>query len=279
MFQEQQLDLFSYDIVRVSQAYEILGRFDFQGAQRIFEEVLAQNSNNSLAFEGITLIHHWQDRLDGLKQLDSQKSLSLWKKVKEYPFGPGNGAQQLRKGIIEKLIEFFKDNPLDYFPPDLCLGFLYLQTGDYKKAEVALRTLLHHYSHHVKLITFLGNALWLQGRQFEARTAYTKALLLDPSAVSLEYLKDEAFIQIIDREGLGMAPHYGWIEGLLPLINIEKELSVRTTHQKIYSFLFHTEKARQKGDHEMMIKYRKKLKEEAKEFFDIYMEHLRGLLL
>ena len=168
------------------------------------------------------------------------------------------------------------------------MGNLLLHVGRYQSAEQALRDLLSTVPSSGRLLGYLGDALWLQGRGREARACYARALLLDSSSLSLREIRDQEFVELVEEEGVEQAPVQGWLQGMIPLVNIEEDLLRMEEEQgtpeqfrslRAYAALLRAENARLGGRHEEMVSCRQRLKVAAPDIFHAYMEHLRGLLL
>lgn len=277
-----QLDLFSWDTIKIGEGFEALSRLDFEGAKKAFEDVLLQVPCHPSAKTGIEVIAYWEGVLHRLESLGGEDALVyLWENIKGYPFERGY-SESLKKALIERLLMLMDDKPHIYIPPDICSGYLYIKLGRYKEAENALHTLLKDHPFNGRLMGYLGDTLWMQGRMDEARSIYAKALLLAPFEVSLEDLRDKELLEIVEDEGPEMAPIYGWLRGVLPLVDVETKLFgglKKGKVLKVYTHLRIAEDARKNGNHKGMVAHRKMLKEEAPEVFNAYMEHLKGLLL
>lgn len=277
-----QLDLFSWDIIKIGEGFRSLSGFDFEGARVFFKEVLSRVPDHSSATRAMEMVAHWEGILQRLESLEGEDALTFfWKNIKEYPFGKEHGPELFRKALIERLLLLMDENPFIYIPPDLCSGYLYIKLGDYREAERVLKILLNEYPSNGRLLGYLGDALWMQGRGEEAMGIYTKALLSAPYEVSLEDLRDKELLELIEDEGVDMAPVYGWLRGILPLVEVETKPSQEVKQHKalrIYGLLNIAEKARQKGYHEKMVSHRRMLKEEDSKVFNAYMERMEGLL-
>ena len=278
-----QLDLFSWDRVKIGEGFEALSRLDFEGAIAIFEDMLLSIPEHPSATRGVELATDWERILRQFGDLKENNAIaSFWDHIKRYPFGRGKGTQLFKTSLTKMLIRHINGDTSFYAPPDLCAGYLFLKTGSYKEAENALKKLINNHPFDGRLLGYLGDALWMQGRKTEARSIYTKAILISPSKVSLEDLKDIELIEFIEDEGIDMTPVYGWLKGILPLVELETEKHQEIKHSdtlKVYSLLACAENARRQGNHQKMISYRKKLKKKSPHVFNEYMEYLNGLLL
>ena len=108
------------------------------------------------------------------------------------------------------------------------------------------------------------------------------ALLTAPSEVSAEEIKNAALFDVIRQYGPEAAPIYGWIKGVLPLLDMKKRSFIYQEDNEYldaYSLLSRAEMARWKGSHLESSIYRNKLKECAPLIYDVYMDYLEGRLL
>ena len=114
-----------------------------------------------------------------------------------------------------------------------------------------------------KILVYLGNCLWLRGRTAEARAIYAKALLTSPWDMKLEGFTDKELVEAIVEEDIYMAPLYGWLRRILPLIDIDIEEPHDKNHEwllMIYNTIKLAEKARLQNDHKEMVEMRRLLK-------------------
>jgi tetratricopeptide (TPR) repeat protein len=279
-----QLELFSWDVNEISKAYKALSSLDFEIAKSAFSKVLKQIPDNSSAIHGMQLVADWQEIFQVEETLEREAWIVfLWKKIRTYDFGVDPKSLHLRQKLIEQLIVAIDNNPLHYIPPDLCLGYLLIETERYIEAEGALRTLLIDHPNNARLLGYLGDSLWMQGRKDEARVVYAKALLTAPNEVSIDDIRDKRLAEMVQESGCYMALIRGWMEGILPLVDIEGKFDKWSADNQAlrkreglsaYILLNEAEKARRNADHEKMVSYRKELKVEAPEVFRLYMEHL-----
>jgi hypothetical protein len=129
----------------------------------------------------------------------------------------------------------------------------------------------------VKLLCRLGNSIFLQRRQTEARHWYAQALLTSPLDVDPGVLEDAELKNIINEYGVCLAPVYGWLKGLLPLIDPAVIPAADEEQAKallIYRAVLDAESARRKRDHRDIVEKRRGLKQLAPEVFEAYIAHI-----
>jgi tetratricopeptide (TPR) repeat protein len=269
---EEQLDLFGQDRIRLGEGYAALARLDLDRAATIFNGFALENPAFGDAKQGFAMASAWSDILWDLETRGQQDAaVFLWEKIRTYDFGQwGNG---LRKALIRKLTGLIGDAGF-YVPPDLCLGFLFFELADYERSEDAYRSLLKISPNEARLLCRLGNSIYLQRRRTEARHHYVQALLASPRDVDPSMIEDAELRDIIKEYGVCPAPAYGWLRGLLPLIDLADIQATDEEHAKalaIYRAVLDAESARRKRDHRDMVEKRRNLKEVAPELFQEYI--------
>jgi tetratricopeptide (TPR) repeat protein len=273
MLDRVQLDLFNWDRIKVGEGFNALAMLDLQAAAAIFEDTLQKWHGYPDAVAGHRMAFDWLDFLKKTETLKKEDAvIFFWEKIKSYSFG--QGGQMLRKGLIQRIITLLEGDYCFYISPDLCLGCLYMEIAEYSKAEEALKMLAEQHSRDGKILVHLGNCLWLRGRTAEARAIYAKALLTSPWDMKLEGFTDKELVEAILEEDIYMAPLYGWLRRILPLIDIDIEEPHDKNHEwllMIYNTIKLAEKARLQNDHKKMVELRRLLKESEPAVFLEYM--------
>lgn len=274
---DSQLDLFGLDRIRLGEGYAALARLDLDRAASIFNGLTIENPDFTDAKEGFAMGAAWGDILWELENRSPQDALVfLWEKIQSYDFGQwGSG---LRKALIKRLIGMIGDDNQFSVLPNLCLGFLHAELGEYERAENAYRHLLERHPDDMKILCRLANSLFCLKKRSEARHCYTHALLSAPAQVEACDLEDMEVGRIVKECGSVMAPVYGWLRDILPLIDTGDIRPNGPEHQKaviIYRIITAAEEARRKGDHRIMVEQRRILKETSPEVFEEYLEMLR----
>jgi tetratricopeptide (TPR) repeat protein len=275
LVEEGQLDLFGIDRIKLGEGYAALKQLDLDRAASIFNELILENHDFSDANQGYAMAVEWSDTLwDVETRIHQESATVLWHKIQTYPFGQWGG--ELRTALIRKTIALIDGDATFYIPPDLCLGYLFLELADYERAEGAYRQLLEKQPNDTKLICRLVNSIFLQKRQSEARHYYAKALLAFPLEAHPNSLEDTEVKDIIKECGVLLAPVYGWLRGVLPLVDIDDIRAMDEEHAKaliIYRSVYLAESARKKRDHQDMVVKRRDLKQLAPEVFEEYITH------
>jgi len=276
-----QLDLFSWDKVKIVEGYKALSVMNFEGAETIFKEVILHAPDHSLAREGMEMADYWSKIFQRVESLQGEKELLfLWEKIKGYSFTKENGPQQFRKSLIENLLRQMNRSSSFYIHPDLCSGYLYIVLKDYTKAEKALKALVADHPFNGRILGYLADSIWMQDKISEAQEIYLKALLIAPHEVSLKEIKNDELLEIIEDSGIYMTPVYGWLRNILPLRDIKVKKTYNKEHErclKIYQVIRKAENVRKDGNNEKVIEQRKLLKQIAPEVFEKYFERIKQM--
>lgn len=273
MDEEVQLNLFSWDRVKVGEGFSALAGLNFAKAQVTFQNLLSTWPGHPDASLGLGMAATWADFLRGVETLQKRDAIvSLWERIQLYSFGQCGHA--LRRALIQRVIALMEEDADLYVPPDLCLGRLLLEIEDYGKAEAAFGHLLGIHPCDGRILVWLGNCLFRQGKTSEARVVYAKVFLSTPSEVKLEEIEDKELVEAIAGEEVYSAAIWGWLRGVLPLVDVEEGPPHDRKHEealRIYQTVRRAEKARARGAHEEMVERRRLLKELAPAVFLQYM--------
>lgn len=268
-----QLDLFQWDRIMVGKGYNSLGTFAFHEARLCFTKVIKAVPEHHDAGCGLRDLEFWEEVFREIAEMDPESSaLFLWDRINAFPFAKSEAAQGLKSNLLRRLLSLLADHPLFYHPPDLCRGYLFLRIGDFAAAEKHLLQLLAEHPHNGRLHGYLADALWMQGRLEPAWAAYVTALLLAPEEVAVEAIRNTSLVALIEEHGPALAPVFGFLKGLFPLIAPPATLT--TSEALAYGYLYRAEEARRHGNHQAMVAARKELRALAPE---ILSEYLNGL--
>lgn len=273
MDEELQLNLFSWDRVKVGEGFKALARLDFAKAQATFQTLLSKWPGHPDASVGLGMIATWADFLREAETLQRRDAIvALWERIRVYPFG--QCGQALRRALIQRVVALMEEDAALYVPPDLCLGCLLVELENYGKAEAAFRHLLDIHPREGRILVWLGNCLFKQRKTSEARVVYAKAVLSASSEVKLEEIEDKELVEVIADEDVYSAAIWGWLRGMLPLVDVEEGPPHDRKHAealRVYQAVRRAERARAKGAHEEMVAQRRLLKELAPAVFLQYM--------
>ncbi|OGQ95091.1 MAG: hypothetical protein A2521_00040 [Deltaproteobacteria bacterium RIFOXYD12_FULL_57_12] len=270
-----QLSLFQWDILAVGSGFDSLARLDFDAARQHFSGVLAVLPDHPEAGQGMRDLQVWKGAFRDMEGLDPESTLCfLWEKIAGFPFGNSENSQVLRLALIRRLLALLDDRPTFYAPPDLCRGYLCLLLGDYAAAEASLRLLIEQLPENGRLRGYLADAIWMQGRRGIANASYAMTLLLAPHEVAVDTVCNRRLAEVIQEHGPALAPIYGFLEGVLPLV--EQAKPAATLEARSYELLRQAERARFLGSHDEMVEARASLKKLVPEVFEDYMKWLVG---
>ena len=270
-----QLTLFQWDLIAVGKGCASLARLDFNDARSRFAGVLNDMPGHAEALRGMGALRFWEDVFRDMEGMAPESSLSfLWEKIAGFSFGNSESYQALRLNLIRRLLALMEGRPAFYAPPDLCSGYLHLLLAEYTAAEACLREVLQTLPENGRVQGYLADALYMQGRTEIAAAVYAKALLLAPHEVAVESMHNRTLVAVIEEYGPALAPIYGFLEGVLPLV--EQAKPAATLEARSYELLRQAERARFLGSHDEMVEARASLKKLVPEVFEDYMKWLVG---
>lgn len=269
-----QLNLFQWDLVEVGNGYRRLACLELDQARDHFLRVLTALPHHQAAGEGVRAAGYWQETFATLSALEGERGVAyLWQRLRAFTFGCSANDNALRTNLLRQLQAVMEGADLDYLPPDLCRGSLFLQLGDYEGAEQRLRRLIESFPEDGLLYGYLADALWMQKRRELANSLYALALLLAPELMADHAVCNQRLAALINDHGAAMAPIYGYLGGVVPLV--EQEIAPATEAVGIYVLLRQMERARYRGDHAAMITARKQLGELAPAVFNAYLQFVQ----
>lgn len=264
-----QLNLFQWDLLEAGNGYNCLARLDFAQAREHFARVLDALPDHQAAGAGLLSVDYWEPVVRNLAEMQGEDAaIFFWKRLGAFSFGNSTADSELRTNLLKRLHALMERAGVDYISPDLCSGYLLLQLGDYVNAESQLRSLIESDPEKGLLYGYLADALWLQGRREIANGVYATALLLDPQRMATYPLCNHRLAAIIAEYGAVMAPVYGYLHKVLPLV--EQEIVNETEATRIYATLRRAERARHLHDLAAMSAARKDLQALAPEVLAKY---------
>lgn len=271
-----QLHLFQWDLIEAGNGHTCLARLDFDQAEAHFSRVLGAVPRHQAAESGLRAVQYWRQVFGAIEAAERVEALTcLWERIEAFAFPATEASRMLRANLIRHLLSLIKGAATLYVPPDLCSGYLHLQLGEYLTAETHLRALIESCPGNGRLYGYLADALWLQGRREIAGGVYATALLVDPQQVNVGALRNPQLAQVIKQHGAAQAPVYGFLRGVLPLV--DQEIATDTAATKIYALLRQGERALHGNDGPAMVNVRRELQQLAPEVLDDYL-HLHAEL-
>ncbi len=266
-----QLNLFDWHIIVTASGLAALSRLDFEGARSRFMEVLKSLPEYREAECGLRNVEFWEHVFVTMGGLGFEEALSfLWTNINGFSFDNSGHSQILRHTLVRRLQTLLGNRPTYYDPPSLCSGYLHLQLEEYVEAETDLRLLLADRPNDGLIHFYLAESLWLQGRTEAAGPVYAGALLLAPQEISKRKVSFTPLQIILQEFGPELAPVYGYLNGVLPLVQYDCLLD--TAENRIYRAMRRVELARSANRHQEMVDARRILKSLSPEIFKKYLE-------
>jgi hypothetical protein len=220
-------------------------------------------------------LEFWEEVFSDMESLDRYSVFCfLWDRISAFPFRRSESDQILRLSLIRRLLTLMEGESDLYVPPDLCRGFLLLETGDYVAAANELRILVDLYPANGRLHAYLADALFLQGKGESAGVAYAVSLLQAPHDVPVASLRNSRLINIIREHGAALAPIYGYLEGVLPLVSLHSWPA--SDEARAYSLLMQAEQALRLDKYDEMVAARRGLKKLAPAILQDYLAWLES---
>lgn len=270
-----QLSLFSADRLKVGEGFEALAELDLERAGELFDTVLAKKPEVSDAVAGREIVAYWQTVMDQCQELDGREHAGfIWQRVKEHRDDRLLLPNRLKRSLVGRVISLLQEQDLVFQAPDLCCGYLHLEIGEYQRAVASLKIAVIRLPDSARLRGFLGDALWCLGRETWARAEYAQALLMSPRDVSIADLKDPRLLDVISENGVEMAPVYGWLLGVLPLLDPDQIACGNKQVADAYRRLNRAEQTRLSGDQDAAIEQRRRLREVYPDLFEAYMNKI-----
>lgn len=266
-----QLNLFEWDIIAIGSGYSSLARFEFHEAHGFFARVLQALPDHPRASQGIKDTEYWEQTFRELQLINGEEVFRLgWNSICRFRFDHSQNHSLLRLNVLRHLQTMMNDRPDFYDPPQLCSGYLLLQLGKFGSAEQHLCLLLETQPNAGLIHLYLAESLWLQKKEELAGPSYARALLLDPFETCRQNISNKILVRLCEERGPALAPIYGFIAGILPLVDVEVMPS--SPEIRIYAVLRRAEQSHRNGSHQQMIAARRELKYLAPEIFHDYLE-------
>ncbi len=281
---KQQLPLFDRVTSIKAEGYRRLAAFKFNEAEQYFGDARhAEQRDEEEITQALHACVYWQALIKQNKENpDTCSTHKLHDELRRYPFGNVPGLHQLKKTLLEyvanRLItdgQFYIDGSGSLTTADLLI-----ELRHYKKAEKIVLQRIKKYPEENRPGYILAQIQWLSGLKGQAKINYARALLHDPCRVPNHRILFEPLQKLIMDVGTEMAPSFGWVRGVLPLVpitNLQKICS--ESHRRAivcYRLLKSADRALKKRDMDACVEYRKNLKAEAPKLYDEYFALLSG---
>ena len=154
--------------------------------------------------------------------------------------------------------------------------FLLAEKPDY--AETEILKYLKKNEATAYIFSRFADVQWILGKFVESKRNYTKALMINPNEIQFQEIKNKDLLEVIKKHSAEMAPAWGYIYGLLPMIEfneINKYCDITKRGLHAYYLLLMAEKLTKQKDFKQTIDFRKLLKEKEPELFAAYFELLK----
>lgn len=283
---DPQLPLFDWPTSVMGTGYRSLAAFNFDEAEQHFMDVhLSGQGDEAELSKARHACQYWKPLINQSKTApDNVPTATLYKEFRRYDLDNVPGLLQFAESLLQHIANRMLSERLFYINKNDKTGEtvsdLLIELGQYKRAERAVLQRREHRPDEGQPHYILAQLQWNSHQKGEARKNYTRGLLSDPDQVPFHRLEPEELRSLIGDVGAEMAPAFGWVRGVLPLIyppDVPEFLS--DSHQKAYGcyrLLWQTDKALQNGDMEKCISCRKKLKAEIPDLYDEYFALLSG---
>lgn len=277
---DSQLALFDWPTSVMGMGYRSLAAFKFDEAEQNFRDV--QISGQGKVTEITKALHacqYWQPLVIQSNEAPGNLPIDkLYEDFRCYNFENVPGLHQLAASLLQHIADRMSSEGLFYIDMNDKTGEtisdLLIELGQYNKAEQAVLQRSKHQPAEVQLHYILAHIQWKIHLKGEAKKNYARGLLGDPCQVPLHRILFEQLRSLIHEVGAEMAPAFGWIRGVLPLVSPQENPEFcNESHRKAfdcYRLIWLADKALQKGDMENCISYRKKLKADAPDLYDEY---------
>ncbi len=271
-----QLQLFSQTTDMLAEGYEKLSVFDFEMAENVFRQINKSFTDREADTEaGLLCTGHWKKVFEKLeKKVATEKISYLFNQIERFEFYNQWGFQKLRASLITHLIGLMQHQDLFYVNEETAISDLFLQIGKHQMAERTLTGRINAIPADTPARFRLAHLQWNQKLKGSALRNYTLGLLIDPESAPVRYLECEQTAALIQTHGPDMTPAYGWITGILPIMQVpEAIIPVSEKHRNAlacYRLMREAEKATKKQDLDACVELRKELKSGWPELYQQY---------
>lgn len=271
-----QLHLFSQTTDMLAEGFEKLSAFEFEEAESVFHQTNKKFTDNERDVEtALTCTGHWKSIFCGLEKLEvTEKVPHLFDHIERFEFNNQWGFQKLRSSLITHLIGLMQLQNLFYVNGQTAVSDLFLQIGKRQMAERSITGRINAFPDDTPARFRLAHLQWNQKLKGSALRNYALGLLFDPESAPAQYLMCEQTAALIKSHGPHMTPAYGWIAGILPLMQVPEAVTpVSENHRNAlacYGVMREAEKAAKKRDMETCVELRKELKSGWPDLYNEY---------
>lgn len=275
---DPQLPLFDWPVSIMGEGYRCLAAFEFDEAEQHFSAVFhsGQGEEEEIS-SALRACKYWQTMVQQNKKDPNTCSIEeLYEEFRSYEFGNISGLYQLKDALLEYIAgQVLTSNSFYINGRDgENVSDLLMELSQFKKAEKVVLHRIENQPDDVQLRYSLAQIQWLNKQKGESVKNYALGLLHNPCEVPLHRILYKQLKTLIRDIGAEMAPAFGWVRGILPLVSIQENPTICSeSHRRAvdcYRLLCSADRALRKKDYESCYRYRKKLKAEAPALFDEY---------
>lgn len=283
---DSQLPLFDWPTSVMGMGYRNLAAFKFEEAEQDFRDVhFSGQGNETEITKALNACKYWQPLVNQSKtDPENLPPDKLYKEFRCFDFENIPGLHQLAESLLRHIADRMSSEGHFYINENDKTGKtvsdLLMELGQFNKAELTVLQKSKDQPNEFQLHYILAHIQWIIHLKGEAKKNYARALLGDPCRIPPHRILPEQLRSLIHEVGAEMAPAFGWVRGVLPLVSPPKNPEFCSkSHRKAYycyRLLWLADKAVQNDNIENRISYRKKLKADAPNLYDEYFALLSG---
>lgn len=285
-----QLPIFNREAMILAEGYRCLAAFKIREAEQYFNDVLDRKGaypdtiEKEEARRALEVCKDWQPLV--LQNNQGKPSFlghsdEIYKKFSDYDFANLSGIRQFQNALHRAMTNRMLETGHFYIDKEnKTSADLLMELGRYEKAEELVLLQMERDPEDNHLYYCLAEIQWKNYKQGEAKKNYARGLLYDPCRLPYGRLVYKKLSDLIDTEGPEMAPAFGWVRGILPLVYLRNDLDCCSNQHRhavdCYRLLWSADKALQKRNMDACIEYRKELKAKAPSLYDEYFSLLEN---
>lgn len=276
MMTNAQLSL--WDNEPLERGYHSLSDLKLIDARNYFTEALrCSYGEKESIFVAIAACDYWLPRVHSTTTLASSAITILLSDFRQFPFAPFlNG---LKKSLLDYIVEIFsQQTSFNWDEMEITFDLL-LEMKNYNKAEHFISNMMAKNFEKWYLLYFLAQAQWLGGNKITSTENYIIALLHYPEKAVLNRIEHKEIQSIVIHHGATIAPAYCYLLGFIPFIpdtnSIQLNDAAHASAIKCMYLIREANNAILNDDLQSSIHYRKQLKSENAELYDLFFEMLK----
>lgn len=267
-----------WDNEALETGYRLLADLELEGAEQQFKKALQAGIGEMDSVKKLReACEYWQARLKYSPEnkdanSSSEQIDSLLTAFVHYPFTPQMNA--FKKALLAYVVSLLHaEEAMDLKNMETAFDLL-LAMGDSQNAEELVSQSISQHPESPLLLYLLAQVQWLNGNRSEANWNYIWLLLHYPESVEFKRIENKNLLEIISIHGVVMAPAFGWLQNIVPLISLQDEIEIiNPEHEKAiqcYRLLLESNKALNNNDIKLSVSLRKQLKSIHPELFSKY---------